>query len=60
MNKEILTKLLRHILGFAGGYFVAKGIEVDAASLDAIAGGLAAVIAIVWSLRAAKPVVASE
>lgn len=54
MNKEILAKIIRHVLGFAGGYLVAKGIDVDAASLDAIAGGLAAAASIGWSLWAAK------
>lgn len=58
MNKEILVKLVRHLLGFAGGYFVAKGVEIDSTSLDAIAGGISAIIAIAWSLRAAKPVTA--
>lgn len=54
MNKEIIAKVIRHILGFAGGYLVAKGIEVDAESLDAIAGGAAALASIGWSLWAAK------
>ena len=54
MNKEIIAKVIRHLLGFAGGYLAAKGIEITGTDMDAIAGGLAAIVAIAWSLKAAK------
>lgn len=58
MKPEVIKAIIRHALGFAGGYFAAKGIELDGAQLEAISGGLAAIVAIVWSLVAkanAKP-----
>ncbi len=54
MNKELIAKLLRHLLGFAGGYLAAKGIEITGTDMDAIAGGLAAIAAVAWSIKDAK------
>ena len=50
MNKQIISSIVRHLLGFAGGYLAAKGIELDAASVEAIAGGVAAFVALGWSV----------
>lgn len=54
MNKELIASILRHALGFAGGYLAAKGIELDGATVEAISGGLAAIIAVVWSVTSKK------
>lgn len=48
--KSTLAAIVRHLLTAAGGYLVAKGIELDSASIEAISGGVAAVGAILWSL----------
>lgn len=48
--KEALGKLLRHGLGLAGAWLAAKGVEVDPAGLDVIAGGVMALASIAWSL----------
>lgn len=48
--KVIIASLIRHVLGFVGGYLAAKGIELDGATVEAISGGGAAVLAVVWSL----------
>lgn len=51
MNKELIAKIIRHALGFLGGYLAAKGIEITGTDMDAIAGGLAAVAAVAWSVK---------
>ena len=50
MNKQIIASIVRHVLTFAGGYLAAKGINLDDASIEAIAGGVSAVAGIAWSL----------
>lgn len=54
MNKAVIQSIVRHLLGFAGGYLAAKGIELDGATVEAISGGIAAVIALGWSLASKK------
>lgn len=50
MNAALITSILRHLLGIAGGYLLAKGIELDATSIETISGALGSLIAVVWSL----------
>lgn len=50
MKPETIKAIIRHALGFAGGYLAAKGIELDGAQIEAISGGLAAIVAVAWSL----------
>ena len=47
-NKPIFG-VIRHILTSVGGYFVGTGI-VDAATVEAIVGGVLAVAGVAWSL----------
>ncbi len=54
MNKQIIASVVRHLLGFAGGYLAAKGIELDSASVEAISGGVAAFVALAWSVYEKK------
>lgn len=49
MDAAIVTGVVRHILTAAGGALVAK-YGVDGASVDAIVGGLAALIGVGWSI----------
>jgi len=58
MNKATIASLVRHALTFAGGYLAAKGIALDDESIQAIAGGVAAVVGLAWSFvdkRKANP-----
>ena len=46
---EIFMGLLRHVLTFGGGYIVAQGFTTQS-DWDAIAGGLATLIGLGWSI----------
>ncbi len=56
MNASVIAGIVRHLLGIASGYLVAKGIDIDGASVEAISGGIGALVAIAWSAKAKKPV----
>jgi hypothetical protein len=49
----MIAGLVRHILTTFGGVMVGKG-WVDNAQLEAVAGGAAALVGIVWSFWAKK------
>ena len=51
MNASVIAGLVRHLLGIASGYLIGKGIELDGASIEAISGGVGALIAILWSAK---------
>jgi hypothetical protein len=60
MQWDQVSALVRHILTFGGGYFIAQGI-VDEATMTTIISGGVALIGVIWSLRdktAKKPPVA--
>lgn len=48
MTAEQVSGLVRHLLTFLGGWLIAKGWG-DASAWDAIGGGIAALIGIIWS-----------
>lgn len=50
---ELYAGLLRHALTAVGGYFVAKG-DIGAGDVDAIAGAVAAIFGVGWSMYAKK------
>jgi len=57
MNSSVLSSIVRHALGIASGWLLAKGIELDAGTIEIIAGALGSLGAVGWSLwskRAAK------
>lgn len=54
MNKQIIFSIARHVLTFAGGYFAAKGIQLDDASIEQLAGGFATLVGLAWSLYEKK------
>lgn len=59
MNASIASSIVRHILGIASGWLLAKGIELDAGTIETIAGALGSLGAVGWSLwskRSAKVV----
>lgn len=49
MNKDMILGLIRHILTTAGGALVAKGV-VDADEAGQIAGALATLVGVAWSI----------
>lgn len=65
MNAEILKALLRHILGAGGAAVAAQGaacqpgvVDVVASMpVDSVAGGVAAAVAVAWSVydKRSKP-----
>ena len=61
MNQEQITSIIRQLLLVVGGYFGLDGLVNDPTTLQAIAGGLAVVIAGVWALwdRTDKSIVTS-
>lgn len=53
MKKEQILGIIRHILTFAGGFVVAKGLA-DAALIQESVGGLVTIIGAIWSISAKK------
>ena len=49
MNKESILGIIRHVLTFAGGIIVTKGLADDA-DITAVIGGLITVTGAVWSI----------
>lgn len=57
MNASVITSIVRHLLGIASGYLIAKGIELDSGTIETVAGSIGSLLAVGWSLwskRAAK------
>jgi hypothetical protein len=54
MNAKTISAVIRHALGIAGGFLIAKGIELDAASIETISGALGSLVALGWSLWAKR------
>lgn len=50
---EVVGGLIRHLLTFGGGYFVAKGV-VDEATMTTIVAGILSVMGGIWSVTAKK------
>jgi hypothetical protein len=51
LSREQVLGIVRHVLTFAGGLAVAKGM-VDAATLETIIGSAATLIGAIWSVVA--------
>lgn len=49
MDPLILTALIRHLLTAAAGALAVK-YGIDGATIDAIVGGAAALVGVVWSI----------
>jgi hypothetical protein len=54
MNATTIAAIIRHALGIFSGFLIAKGIELDATSIETISGALGSLIAIGWSLKQKK------
>ena len=55
MNPSIIASIVRHLLGIASGWLLAKGIELDAGTIETIAGALGSLGAVGWSLSSKRP-----
>ena len=55
MNATTIAAIIRHVIGIFSGYLIAKGISLDAGSIETISGALGSLIAIAWSLKQKKP-----
>lgn len=53
MNKEQVLGLLRHLLTFAGGFIVTKGL-IDESLYTELVGGVLALVGTVWSIVSKK------
>lgn len=53
MSKEQVLGVIRHVLTFAGGFFVTKGL-VDDGLLVELVGGIITVVGGIWSVIAKK------
>lgn len=51
MNQEAIMSFVRHMLTFAGGILVTKGILDEGTSMEVI-GGLMTVIGAIWGIVA--------
>jgi hypothetical protein len=54
MNSTTITAIVRHLLGIASGYLIAKGVELDAATIEIVAGSVGSLLAVGWSLWAKR------
>lgn len=48
MNQNQILGVIRHVLTFGGGYFLAKGL-LDETTLNTIVTGLVALVGLGWS-----------
>lgn len=48
--KPLFTMAVRHALGFLGGYLVSQGFITQEQNAQFVAGVLAVVVAVVWSV----------
>jgi hypothetical protein len=55
MNKEKVLGIVRHILTFAGGFVVAKGL-VEGQQIEEIVGAVVTIIGAAWSVLSKKSV----
>lgn len=53
MNGEQIAGIVRAVISAVGGYLIGKGI-VDAATVTAVAGAAATIVAAVWSVYSKK------
>jgi hypothetical protein len=49
MNIQIVSAIVRHLLTIAGGA-IASRYSIDGATIEAIAGGAAALAGVIWSV----------
>jgi divalent metal cation (Fe/Co/Zn/Cd) transporter len=50
MNATTIAAVVRHLLGIAGGWLLAKGVSLDAGTIETISGAVGSLIAVGWSL----------
>jgi len=50
MNATTIAAVVRHLLGIAGGWLLAKGLSLDAGTIETISGAVGSLIAVGWSL----------
>lgn len=55
MNKEKVLGIVRHILTFAGGYVVAKGLA-DSTMIEEVVGAIITIVGAIWSVSSKKSV----
>ena len=57
MDQSMVAGVVRHVLTTAGGVFVTKGY-VGASDWETVAGGIAVLIGVIWSVWQKKKVAA--
>ena len=51
MNKELTTVVVRAVLQAIAGALAARGVTVENGTLELVAGGVVAVLSVVWSVK---------
>lgn len=55
MNKEQVLGIVRHVLTFAGGILITKGL-IESSMSEEIIGGVVSLVGLVWSVVTKKKV----
>jgi hypothetical protein len=50
MNPSLIASIVRHLLGIGSGWLLAKGIDLDAGTVETIAGAIGSLVAVGWSI----------
>lgn len=50
VSQKVVGAVVRHVIGAAGVYLAAQGVEVTPGAVDQIAGGAVALASVVWSI----------
>lgn len=50
MNASTIASIIRHTLGIASGWLLARGIELDSGAIEIIAGATGSLLAVGWSI----------
>ena len=60
MNKETVSVIVRALLQASAGALAARGVALENSHVEAIIGGVIALVTVVWSLRSKKAASTTE
>jgi hypothetical protein len=56
MNASTIASIIRHTLGIASGWLLARGIELDSGTIEIISGAVGSLVAVGWSIWSKRQV----
>lgn len=59
MNKEMIPIVVRAALQALAGALTVRGVTVDDGTIEAVSGGIIAVITVIWSYKAKEKIKAN-